>query len=54
MFTDITYGVHDRDRIIVARETDGTLREVRILLSSFDHSTYGLDQTRPPGRRETA
>lgn len=27
MFTDITYGVHDRDRIIVARESDGTLRE---------------------------
>ena len=27
VFTDITYGVHDRDRIIVAREPDGTLRE---------------------------
>jgi len=27
VFTDITYGIHDRDRIIVAREPDGTLRE---------------------------
>ena len=27
IFTDITYGVHDRDRIIVVREPDGTLRE---------------------------
>ena len=26
VFTDITYGIHDRDRIIVAREPDGTLR----------------------------
>lgn len=26
IFTDITFGVHDRDRIIVAREPDGTLR----------------------------
>ena len=29
MFTDITYGIHDRDRIIVAREPDGTLREAK-------------------------
>ena len=27
IFTDITFGVHDRDRIIVVREPDGTLRE---------------------------
>jgi len=27
VFTDITFGVHDRDRIIVVREPDGTLRE---------------------------
>ena len=27
VFTDITYGIHDRDRIIVAREPNGTLRE---------------------------
>ncbi len=27
VFTDITYGVHDRDRVIVVREADGTLRE---------------------------
>ena len=26
VFTDITFGVHDRDRIIVARDPDGTLR----------------------------
>ena len=26
VFTDITYGVHDRDRIIVVREPSGTLR----------------------------
>jgi len=26
VFTDITFGIHDRDRIIVVRETDGTLR----------------------------
>ena len=26
VFTDITFGIHDRDRIIVAREADGTLR----------------------------
>ena len=27
VFTDITFGVHNRDRIIVVREPDGTLRE---------------------------
>jgi len=27
VFTDITYGVHDRDRIIVVRDPDGTLRQ---------------------------
>ena len=27
VFTDITYGVHDRERIIVVREPDGVLRE---------------------------
>lgn len=27
VFTDITYGIHDRDRIIVCREPDGTLRQ---------------------------
>lgn len=27
VFTDITYGGHDRDRLIVVREPDGTLRE---------------------------
>ena len=27
MFTDITYGVHDRDRLIVARDPCGTLRQ---------------------------
>jgi small subunit ribosomal protein S22 len=27
MFTDITYGIHDRDRVIVVREPDGLLRE---------------------------
>ncbi len=27
IFTDITFGVHHRDRLIVAREKDGTLRE---------------------------
>ncbi len=27
MFTDISYGIHDRDRIIVVREPDGVLRE---------------------------
>ena len=26
VFTDITFGIHDRDRIIVVREPDGTLR----------------------------
>jgi len=26
VFTDITFGIHDRDRIIVVRESDGTLR----------------------------
>lgn len=26
VFTDITYGVHDRDRIMVIREPDGVLR----------------------------
>ena len=27
MFTDITFGVHSRDRHIVVREPDGDLRE---------------------------
>lgn len=27
VFTDITYGVHDRERLVVVREADGTLRE---------------------------
>ena len=27
VFTDITYGIHDRDRIIAVREPNGTLRE---------------------------
>ena len=27
MFTDITYGVHDRDRLIVSRDPCGTLRQ---------------------------
>ena len=27
VFTDITYGIHDRERLIVVREPDGTLRE---------------------------
>ena len=26
VFTDITFGIHDRDRIIVVRESGGTLR----------------------------
>ena len=26
MFTDITYGIHDRERIIVVRDADGVLR----------------------------
>ena len=29
VFTDITYGIHDRDRIIVVRDPDGTLREAQ-------------------------
>jgi len=29
VFTDITFGVHDRDRIIVVREPDGTLRHAK-------------------------
>lgn len=29
VFTDITYGVHDRERIIVVREPDGMLRDAR-------------------------
>jgi small subunit ribosomal protein S22 len=27
VFTDITFGVHDRKRLIVVREPDGTLRD---------------------------
>ena len=27
VFTDITYGVHDRSRFIVVREPDGSLRD---------------------------
>ena len=27
VFIDITYGVHDRDQIIVVRDPDGTLRQ---------------------------
>jgi len=27
IFTDITYGLKDRDRVVVVRETDGTLRD---------------------------
>ena len=27
LFTDITYGVHDRDRLIVSRDPCGTLRQ---------------------------
>ena len=26
VFTDVTFGIHDRDRIIVVRESGGTLR----------------------------
>ena len=29
MFTDITYGVHDRERFIVVREPDGILRHAQ-------------------------
>merc|ERR1719412_362229 len=29
VFTDITYGIHDRDRLIVVREPDGELRKAK-------------------------
>lgn len=29
VFTDITYGIHDRERLIVVREPDGTLRHAK-------------------------
>ena len=29
VFTDITYGVHDRERFIVVREPDGVLRHAK-------------------------
>lgn len=28
-FTDITYGIHDRERLVVVREPDGTLRHAK-------------------------
>ena len=27
VFTDISFGVHDRERLVVVREADGTLRQ---------------------------
>ena len=52
MFTDITFGVHDRDRNIVVREPDGILREAsgeeRDRLNQIYFPKEGRSITAPP------
>lgn len=46
MFTDITFGVEDEQRIVVVREPDGTLREAEWAVRQRVQQTYFPDKTK--------